>query len=69
MKGVKLRDLQVDVEKLLNRFQSGKRLGLMIRNEYANPVYTTEFICSLFEERKGCIRCTPRHPRPLAARR
>ena len=48
--GVKLRDLQVDVERLLSGFQSGKRLGLMIRNERANPVYTTEFICSLFEE-------------------
>jgi 6-phosphofructokinase 1 len=48
--GVKLRDLQVDVEKLLSGFQSGKRLGLMIRNEQANPVYTTEFMCSLFEE-------------------
>jgi 6-phosphofructokinase 1 len=48
--GVKLRDLQVDVEKLLAGFHSGKRLGLMIRNEYANPVYTTEFMCSLFEE-------------------
>ncbi|NUQ84383.1 MAG: 6-phosphofructokinase [Anaerolineales bacterium] len=48
--GVKLHDLQVDVEKLLRGFRSGKRLGLMIRNEYANPVYTTEFMCSLFEE-------------------
>jgi 6-phosphofructokinase 1 len=48
--GVKLRDLQVDVEKLLTGFQSGKRLGLMIRNEYANPVYDTEFMCSLFAE-------------------
>lgn len=48
--GIKLRDLQEDVEKLLNGFHSGKRLGLMIRNERANPVYNTEFICSLFEE-------------------
>ena len=48
--GIKLRDLQEDVEKLLNGFHSGKRLGLMIRNEKANPVYNTEFICSLFEE-------------------
>ena len=48
--GVRLRDLQVDVEKLLKGFNSGKRLGLMIRNEQANPVYTTDFICSLFEE-------------------
>ena len=48
--GVKLRDLQVDVENLLTGFLAGKRLGLMIRNEQANPVYTTEFMCSLFEE-------------------
>ena len=48
--GVKLRDLQLDVDKMLHGFQSGKRLGLMIRNEYANPIYTTSFICSLFEE-------------------
>jgi 6-phosphofructokinase 1 len=48
--GVRLRDLQMDVENLLRGFQSGKRLGLMIRNEQANPVYTTEFMCSLFEE-------------------
>ncbi len=48
--GIKLRDLQVDVENLLDGFQSGKRLGLVIRNEYANPVYDTKFICSLFEE-------------------
>ena len=51
--GIKLRDLQVDVEKLLSGFQSGKRLGLMIRSEYANRVYTTNFICSLFEEEGG----------------
>lgn len=48
--GIKLRDLQTDVEKLLRSFQTGKRLGLVIRNESANPVYTTDFICSLFEE-------------------
>jgi len=48
--GIKLRDLQVDVEKLLAGFNTGKRLGLMIRNEQANPIYTTQFICALFEE-------------------
>jgi 6-phosphofructokinase 1 len=48
--GIKLRDLQVDVEKLLGAFNTGKRLGLMIRNERTNEVYTTEFICALFEE-------------------
>lgn len=48
--GIKLRDLQADVEHLLRGFQAGKRLGLVIRNEYANPIYDTKFICSLFEE-------------------
>ncbi len=48
--GVRLRDLQKDVEKLSKGFNAGKRLGLMIRSEYANPVYTTEFMCALFEE-------------------
>ena len=35
---------------ITDSFKSGKRLGLMIRNEYANPVYTTQFMCALFEE-------------------
>lgn len=48
--GVTLADLQKDVEGLKQGFSSGKRLGLMIRNEYANPVYTTAFMTSLFEE-------------------
>ncbi len=48
--GITLRDLQADVEKLTAGFKSGKRLGLMIRNEFANKIYTTHFICSLFEE-------------------
>jgi 6-phosphofructokinase 1 len=48
--GITLRDLQADVEELTAGFKAGKRLGLMIRNEYANQIYTTHFICSLFEE-------------------
>jgi len=48
--GVTLKDLQKDVETLSKGFESGKRLGLMIRNEYANKIYNTNFICSLFEE-------------------
>jgi 6-phosphofructokinase 1 len=42
--------LQVDVENLTKGFKAGKRLGLTIRNEYCNDIYTTNFICSLFEE-------------------
>lgn len=48
--GVTLKDLQKDVESLINGFKSGKRLGLMIRSEGANQVYTTPFMCALFEE-------------------
>lgn len=48
--GVSLKDLQDDVEMLKRGFKAGKRLELMIRNEYANPIYTTSFMCSLFEE-------------------
>ena len=48
--GVTLHDLQKDVETLSDGFERGKRLGLMIRNEYANDIYTTAFMCSLFEE-------------------
>jgi 6-phosphofructokinase 1 len=48
--GIKLSDLQKDVENLKRGFQAGKKLGLVIRSEYANPVYTTNFICSLLGE-------------------
>jgi len=48
--GISIKDLTEDVEKLIEGFESGKRLGLMIRNEYANPIYTTPFISALFEE-------------------
>jgi 6-phosphofructokinase 1 len=48
--GVTLKDLQRDVTLLSRGFEAGKRLGLMIRNEYANDIYTTGFMCALFEE-------------------
>lgn len=51
--GVTLSDLQTDVENLNRGFRSGKRLGLMIRNEAANDLYTTPFMCALFEEEGG----------------
>src|SRR6185295_20374861 len=34
-------------------FEGGRRLALLIKNEYANPLYTTGFLCSLFEEEAG----------------
>jgi 6-phosphofructokinase 1 len=51
--GVTIADLQEDVEDLVSGFQGGKRLGLMIRNEMANPCYDTKFMVSLFEEEGG----------------
>jgi 6-phosphofructokinase 1 len=51
--GVTIADLQVDVENLTAGFRSGKRVGLMIRNEMANPCYDTTFMVSLFEEEGG----------------
>jgi 6-phosphofructokinase 1 len=48
--GITLKQLQEDVNMLSHGFNLGKRLGLVIRNEDANPIYSTNFICSLFEE-------------------
>jgi 6-phosphofructokinase 1 len=46
-------DLQTDVDQLVEGFQLGKRLGLMIRNEHADPLYTVDFMCALFEKEGG----------------
>jgi len=51
--GITLRDLELDIELLKQGFQQGKRLGLMIRNETANSLYTTSFIAALFDEESG----------------
>lgn len=51
--GVTLKDLQHDVDELIAGFRSGKRLGLIIRSENADPLYTTDFMCSLFEKESG----------------
>jgi len=47
--GITLKDLQDDVDHLVTGFKEGKKLGLMIRNERAHPVYTTDFMVRLFE--------------------
>ncbi|MBN1659690.1 MAG: 6-phosphofructokinase [Anaerolineae bacterium] len=51
--GVTLADLQLDVQRLCEGFEHGKRLGLMIRSEHADDLYTAEFMCSLFEKEGG----------------
>ncbi len=51
--GVTLDRLQKDLDQLVKSFSNGRKIALIIRNENANPVYTTDFICSLFEEAGG----------------
>ena len=51
--GVTLNDLQTDLNHLVKGFEQGKRLGLLIRNEKANDLYTTDFMRALFEEEGG----------------
>lgn len=51
--GIRLADLQEDIDQLRRSFVAGKRLGLMIRGEYANQQYTTNFIAAIFEEEGG----------------
>jgi 6-phosphofructokinase 1 len=48
--GITLDDLNADVHALTEGFRTGKRLGLVIRSENSDRVYTTEFITSLFEK-------------------
>jgi 6-phosphofructokinase 1 len=51
--GITLDGLTADVQALTEGFRSGKRLGLVIRSENADPLYTTGFITSLFEKEGG----------------
>jgi 6-phosphofructokinase 1 len=51
--GVSLSDLQTDVTDLKERFTDGKRLGLIIRSEHVDDIYTTGFIHSLFQREGG----------------
>lgn len=51
--GVSLSDLEADVHDLVEGFEHGKRLGLMIRNERTDPLYSTDFMCALFEKEGG----------------
>jgi 6-phosphofructokinase 1 len=51
--GVTLDDLREDISQLVEGFEAGKRLGLIIRNENAHALYTTAFMCALFQEEGG----------------
>jgi 6-phosphofructokinase 1 len=51
--GVTLADLQRDLQAMAEGFEQGKRLGLVVRAEGANPLYTTPFMYALFEQEGG----------------
>jgi len=51
--GITLDDLRADVARLSEGFARGKRLGLVIRSERADPHYTTDFLTTLFEKEGG----------------
>lgn len=53
--GIKLQELQNDVNMFRKAFLEGKRMGLVVKSEYANSIYTTPFISALYEEDGGDI--------------
>ncbi len=48
--GISLQSLQADLEWLRRSFAAGRKLFLAIRNEEANPLYTTDFLARLLEQ-------------------
>lgn len=48
--GMTIDGLLQDFRELESDFHRGRRVALVIRNEHANPVYTSEFLTSLFEQ-------------------
>jgi 6-phosphofructokinase 1 len=53
--GITLDDLTTDVRSLAEGFRAGKRLGLVIRSENADPVFSSGFIRALFEKEGGAL--------------
>jgi 6-phosphofructokinase 1 len=48
--GITLKDLSVDVERMVDSFRAGQRLFMVVANEKASPMYTSDFLCRLFEQ-------------------
>jgi 6-phosphofructokinase 1 len=53
--GITLDGLTADVHALADGFSDGKRVGLIIRSEGSDRVYTTGFITALFEKEGGAL--------------
>jgi 6-phosphofructokinase 1 len=48
--GIALKQLANDVERMVESFRVGQRLFLAVMNEKASPMYTSDFLCRLFEQ-------------------
>jgi 6-phosphofructokinase 1 len=48
--GITIRELAADVEQMVASFRAGQRLFVTVMNEQASPMYTSEFLCRLFEQ-------------------
>ena len=48
--GITLAELARDVERMVESFRAGQRIFVTVINEKASPMYTTEFLCRLFEQ-------------------
>jgi 6-phosphofructokinase 1 len=48
--GITLAELAHDIERMVASFRVGQRLFLTVMNERASPMYTSEFLCRLFEQ-------------------
>jgi 6-phosphofructokinase 1 len=48
--GITLKELGYDVERMVESFRVGQRLFIAVMNEKASPMYTSEFLCRLFEQ-------------------
>lgn len=47
--GITLAQLEADTKVMVEAFEGGRRLYLVVRNEYASEHYTTDFLARLFE--------------------
>jgi 6-phosphofructokinase 1 len=58
--GITLKDLQDDLNNLLEEFKKDRRMALIIRNENANPSYDISFMTAFFgEESKKYFNVSP----------
>jgi 6-phosphofructokinase 1 len=48
--GITVQQLAHDVERMVESFRVGQKLFLTVMNEKASPMYTSDFLCRLFEQ-------------------